>query len=52
MYIFKGAKIGGEVLPHTDNTYLFTNPLSCIGFWLALHDATTENGCLWGVPGS
>jgi phytanoyl-CoA hydroxylase len=52
MYIFKGAKLGGAVNPHTDNTYLFTNPLSCVGFWIALHDASTENGCLWGIPGS
>jgi len=29
MYIFKNNKIGGEVGPHTDNTYIITNPLSC-----------------------
>ena len=23
-----------------------------IGFWIALEDATLENGCLWAAPGS
>eukprot|EP00455_Lapot_gusevi_P026504 TRINITY_DN2795_c0_g1_i1.p1 TRINITY_DN2795_c0_g1~~TRINITY_DN2795_c0_g1_i1.p1 ORF type:complete len:126 (+),score=40.33 TRINITY_DN2795_c0_g1_i1:109-486(+) len=26
--------------------------MSCVGLWLALHDATVENGCLWATPGS
>lgn len=52
MYIFKNPKIGGEVKPHTDNTYLRTNPLSCCGIWIALDDAALDNGALWGVPGS
>jgi phytanoyl-CoA hydroxylase len=30
MYIFKNERIGGEVPPHTDNTYIITNPLSCM----------------------
>lgn len=38
--------------PHTDNTYLRTNPLSCCGMWIALDDAAQDNGALWGVPGS
>ena len=29
MYIFKNNLIGGEVDPHTDNTYIRTKPLSC-----------------------
>jgi len=52
MYIFKSPKVGGKVDPHTDNTFLITNPLSTIGIWVALDDATLENGCMWGVPGS
>ncbi|KAL4467664.1 hypothetical protein ABPG74_012999 [Tetrahymena malaccensis] len=53
MYIYKNPKVGAEVCPHTDNTYLITEPkLSCVGFWFALHDATKENGCMWGVSGS
>jgi phytanoyl-CoA hydroxylase len=52
MYIFKNPRIGGEVGPHTDNTYIRTNPLSCAGIWVAFDDASKENGCMWGVPGS
>jgi len=52
MYIFKQPKIGGEVGPHQDGTYLATEPQSVIGFWWALEDCNTSNGCLQGVPGS
>ena len=51
MYIFKQPHIGGEVTCHQDSTFLYTDPLSVIGFWFALEDATIENGCLWGIPG-
>ncbi len=51
MYIFKQPHIGGEVLCHQDATYLYTEPLSVVGFWFALEDATVENGCMWAVPG-
>ena len=36
---------------HQDATYLHTDPISVVGFWFALEDATTENGCLFGLPG-
>jgi len=53
MYIFKQPKIGGEVTSHQDSCFLHTEPRqSCLGLWLALHDATVENGCLWVRPGS
>jgi phytanoyl-CoA hydroxylase len=51
MYIFKQPRIGGEVVCHTDHTYLWTEPPSVIGFWFAIDDATTENGCMWALPG-
>lgn len=51
MYIFKQPRIGGEVGCHADHTYLWTEPLSVVGFWFAIDDATTENGCLWALPG-
>ena len=51
MYIFKQARIGGEVVCHTDHTYLWTEPRSVVGFWFAIDDATTENGCMWALPG-
>lgn len=51
MYIFKQPRIGGEVNCHTDHTFLWTEPQSAIGFWVAIDDATTENGCMWALPG-
>lgn len=52
MYIFKNPHIGGEVTPHQDGTFLYTEPQSVLGFWWALDDCRTSNGCLWAVPGS
>ncbi|XP_072597837.1 phytanoyl-CoA dioxygenase domain-containing protein 1 isoform X3 [Vulpes vulpes] len=53
MYIFKQPHFGGEVSPHQDSTFLYTEPLGrVLGMWIALEDATLENGCLWFIPGS
>lgn len=52
MLILKQPKIGGEVNKHRDNTFVYTQPLSTLGFWLALEDCTANNGCLSFVPGS
>ncbi|XP_051175530.1 uncharacterized protein LOC127290780 [Leptopilina boulardi] len=52
MYIYKNPGIGSKVIPHQDATYLLTDPVKVIGFWIALDDATLENGCLWIAPGS
>ncbi|XP_039201040.1 phytanoyl-CoA dioxygenase domain-containing protein 1 isoform X3 [Crotalus tigris] len=61
MYIFKSPPplilqqpgIGGEVTPHQDATFLHTTPLGKVmGLWVALENATQENGCLWFIPGS
>ena len=51
MYIFKQPHIGGEIKCHQDSTYLWTEPQTCLAFWIAIEDATLENGCLWGIPG-
>ena len=51
MIIFKNPEVGGEVSIHTDHTFLWTEPQSAIGFWVAIDDATQENGCLWALPG-
>lgn len=41
------------VTPHQDATFLYTEPLGrVLGVWIALDDATLENGCLWFIPGS
>ena len=52
MYIFKQPRIGGEVTCHQDATFLYTEPLSCVGFWFALEAATVDNGCLYVHAGA
>jgi len=52
MLIFKSPKLGGEVTPHKDSTFLHTGGTKLVGFWMPLDDVTTENGCLWFIPGS
>ena len=51
MYIFKNPHIGGDVQCHQDATFLHTDPVSVVGLWFALEDATIENGCMWALPG-
>lgn len=51
MVIFKQPEIGGAVRWHQDASYLYTEPSSVLGAWLALEDATRENGCLLVEPG-
>jgi phytanoyl-CoA hydroxylase len=51
MYIFKQPRIGGEVVNHQDATFLYTDPVTVTGMWVALQDATVENGCLWALAG-
>ncbi|HEX8090629.1 MAG TPA: phytanoyl-CoA dioxygenase family protein [Blastocatellia bacterium] len=51
MYIFKQPAIGGEVTCHQDSSFLYTEPMSLLGLWFALEDATLENGCLRAIPG-
>lgn len=37
---------------HQDEIYIPTRDRSLIGAWIAIDDATIQNGCLWVVPGS
>ena len=37
---------------HLDNPYWSFSSRDAISIWLALDDATLENGCMWYVPGS
>ena len=48
----QNSHTGAEVIPHQDSSYLYTDPPSVVGLWLALQDATIENGCLHCLPGS
>lgn len=52
MYIFKNKQIGGKYNPHKDGSFMATDPQSVCGIWVSLDEATLENGCLSGVPGS
>lgn len=46
MIICKQPKIGGVVPVHNDSTFLYTDPPSAVGCWVALEECTAENGCL------
>lgn len=37
---------------HQDEYFIPTRDRSLTGAWIALDDATVENGCLWVIPGS
>ncbi|KAH9935373.1 phytanoyl-CoA dioxygenase [Fomitopsis serialis] len=52
MVICKQPRIGGEVGEHNDSTFLYTDPPSALGFWIALEKCTPENGALSFLPGS
>ena len=42
----------GRIFPyHQDNGYTFIEPLQYLTCWVALNDASAENGCPWFVPG-
>lgn len=49
----KPAKHGGVVAWHQDYSYWTrTEPMAHLTCWIALDDASRDNGCLWYVPGS
>ena len=53
MYLLKQPNIGAAQAPHQDEMYLTTTPAGKVfGIWVALDDATEENGCLDFIPGS
>lgn len=37
---------------HQDEYYIPTRDRSLVGAWIAIDDASVENGCLWLIPGS
>ena len=42
-----------DIFPwHQDNGYTFIEPQQYLTCWVALTDATVENGCPWVVPGA
>ena len=49
----KPAKHGGVVAWHQDFSYwTWTKPNCHLSCWIGLDDATTENGCMYFIPGS
>lgn len=49
----KPARDGGVVIWHQDYSYWTrTKPMAHLTCWIGLDDSTTENGCLYYVPGS
>src|SRR5215469_5646128 len=51
MLFLKKAGVPGQAW-HQDEYYIATRDRSLCGAWIALDDATIENGCLWMHPGS
>lgn len=51
MVFLKGAGQPGQAW-HQDEDFIPTRDRSLAGAWIALDDATVENGCLWVIPGS
>ena len=49
--LHKPPKSGGEVGWHQDNHYFKVANDRTITVWLALDDATIDNGCMWYLPG-
>jgi phytanoyl-CoA hydroxylase len=50
-FIFKNAGAWGQPW-HQDSYYMPLDKLPQVGVWLALTEATPENGCLYVLPGS
>lgn len=51
MLFVKNAGKPGQAW-HQDEYYIPTRDRSLVGVWIALDDATIDNGCLWIHPGS
>ena len=50
MFVKRAGKPGQAW--HQDEHFIATRDRSLVGVWIALDDATIENGCLWLHPGS
>lgn len=51
MLFIKAAGKPGQAW-HQDEYFIPTRDRSLTGGWIAMDDATVENGCLWVIPGS
>ncbi len=50
--VFKGPEGEKEFPWHQDDGYTPVSPSPYLTLWLALNDATEDNGCIWVRPGS
>ncbi|MEJ2089120.1 MAG: phytanoyl-CoA dioxygenase family protein [Gammaproteobacteria bacterium] len=50
--VYKKPHTAAEFPWHQDNGYTFVLPQQYLTCWVALTDATIENGCPWIVPGA
>lgn len=50
MLFVKGPGKAGQSW-HQDEFYIPTRDRSLVGAWIAIDDATVDNGCLWIIPG-
>lgn len=50
MLFVKGPGKAGQAW-HQDEFYIPTRDRSLVGVWIAIDDATIDNGCLWIIPG-
>lgn len=50
--VFMKPPGGIEKTYHQDSPYFNIEPMALVTAWVALDEATEDNGCLWVVPGS
>ncbi|UVI27482.1 phytanoyl-CoA dioxygenase family protein [Paenibacillus spongiae] len=50
--VYKRPEANRDFPWHQDNGYVPTDPIHYLTFWIALEDATVENGCVWIQPGT
>ena len=49
--VFKQPHSTEPILWHQDNGYTYVEPQAYLTCWVALTDATLDNGCVWVLPG-
>jgi phytanoyl-CoA hydroxylase len=52
MAVYKKPDTIAQFPWHQDNGYTFVDPQQYLTCWIALNDATVENGCPWVLPGA
>jgi ectoine hydroxylase-related dioxygenase (phytanoyl-CoA dioxygenase family) len=52
MAVYKKPDTIAQFPWHQDNGYTFVDPQQYLTCWIALSDATLENGCPWVLPGA